>query len=173
MKQLFEKLNFTKNEIRVIIFLIIILTAGFCIKITKGVIVDEEFDFSKTDKMFQNSLNRFAKLNDSTDFKDSSIFTQEEKKIIEKVKANEDSLKIKSVKKKSKKEENLTGKSININSATKEQLILLPGIGESTAEKILIYRTEKGRFKKVEDIMKIKGIGKKKFAKLKEYIVIE
>ena len=76
-------------------------------------------------------------------------------------------------KKKGKKGDELKEKSININSASKEQLTLLPGIGDSTAEKILAYRKEYGNFRKIEDIMKIKGIGTKKFEKFKSFITIE
>jgi competence protein ComEA len=49
----------------------------------------------------------------------------------------------------------------------------LPGVGESTAEKIIKYRETHNGFKKIENIMKVKGIGKKKFDKLKEYIYVE
>lgn len=62
---------------------------------------------------------------------------------------------------------------ININNADKNELSRIPGIGESTAEKIILYRTENGEFEKIEDIMNIKGIKEKKFNKIKEYIYIE
>ncbi len=62
---------------------------------------------------------------------------------------------------------------ININTANKNKLSKIPGIGESTAEKIIFYRTENGEFEKIEDIMNIKGIKEKKFNKIKEYIYIE
>ena len=62
---------------------------------------------------------------------------------------------------------------ININTADKNELSRIPGIGESTAEKIILYRTENGEFEKKEDIMNIKGIKEKKFNKIREYIYIE
>ncbi len=64
-----------------------------------------------------------------------------------------------------------TGK-ISINKANYEELITLPGIGPKTAEKIVEYRNTYGPFWSLEDIKKVKGIGDKKYAKLKEYITI-
>jgi competence protein ComEA len=62
---------------------------------------------------------------------------------------------------------------ININTATAEQLVHLPGIGKKTADAIIEYRTKNGNFKAVEDIAKVKGIGPKKLEKMKSYLVLE
>lgn len=61
---------------------------------------------------------------------------------------------------------------ISINKATYEELITLPGIGPKTADKIIEYRNTYGPFWTIEDIKNVKGIGDKKYAKLKEYITI-
>jgi comEA protein len=61
-------------------------------------------------------------------------------------------------------------KSININSASKEQLKKLPRIGPKIAERIIRYREMNGEFKTVEDIKEVKGIGNKTFEKLLPYI---
>jgi competence protein ComEA len=59
---------------------------------------------------------------------------------------------------------------LNVNTATLEEFQLLPGIGESMAKNIIAYRTANGSFKSVNDMEKIKGIGKKKLAKLRPYL---
>ena len=61
---------------------------------------------------------------------------------------------------------------VNINSATQTELETLPGIGPSTALKIINYRKEKGKFNKIEDIKNVNGIGESKFNKIKEFIKI-
>ncbi len=63
------------------------------------------------------------------------------------------------------------GTIIDLNKASKVELMRLPGVGEKTAIKIIEYR-QSSLFRKHEDIMKIKGIGAKKFAKMKEFIRI-
>ena len=61
---------------------------------------------------------------------------------------------------------------INLNTATIEQLDSLPGIGRKTAELIIEYRTKSGGFKRIEELMNVKGIGEKSFLKLKPLVVI-
>jgi competence protein ComEA len=59
---------------------------------------------------------------------------------------------------------------INLNTATAEQLQSLPGIGPKTAERVLEYRQKNGPFKKIEELMNVKGIGEKSFLKIKPLI---
>lgn len=61
---------------------------------------------------------------------------------------------------------------INLNTATVAQLETLPGIGKATAERILEYRQKSGGFKKVEDLMNVRGIGEKSFLKMKPLITV-
>lgn len=61
---------------------------------------------------------------------------------------------------------------VNINTASQTELETLPGIGPSTALKILNYRKEKGKFKKIEDIKEVSGIGDSKYNKIKDLITI-
>ena len=61
---------------------------------------------------------------------------------------------------------------VNLNTATKEELMTLKGIGESKAEDIIRYREKSGGFKKIEDIMKISGIKEAGFQKIKDSITV-
>lgn len=61
---------------------------------------------------------------------------------------------------------------VNINTASKEELMTLSGIGESKASQILSYREENGYFKKTEDIMNISGIKEGVFGKIKDKITV-
>lgn len=62
---------------------------------------------------------------------------------------------------------------ININAARPVELMQLPGIGPSYAQKIVEYRKKHNGFKKIADIKRIKGIGEKKFEKIKNYIKVK
>ena len=56
---------------------------------------------------------------------------------------------------------------LNLNTASQAQLETLPGVGPSAAQRILEYRKQNGNFKKIEDLMNVKGFGEKTFLKLK------
>ena len=62
---------------------------------------------------------------------------------------------------------------ININTADIDLLQTINGVGESLASKIIDYRKQNGKFKSVEDLKNVSGIGEKKFESLKEYIVVK
>ena len=61
---------------------------------------------------------------------------------------------------------------VNLNTASAAQLEALPGVGASTAKRILEYRQKNGSFKKIEELMNVKGIGEKSFLKLKPLITV-
>jgi len=61
---------------------------------------------------------------------------------------------------------------LDINIATKAQLMELPGIGETIADRILTYRTQYGQFRATEDLMNIEGIGDKKLQQIEAYIKV-
>lgn len=61
---------------------------------------------------------------------------------------------------------------VNLNTATPAQLETLPGIGGAAAKRIVEYRQKNGAFKKIEELMNVKGIGEKSFLKLKPLITV-
>jgi competence protein ComEA len=63
-------------------------------------------------------------------------------------------------------------KTININTATVEELATLPGVGEAIAKNIVEHREKNGNFKTIEELKNVKGIGEKKFEKIKDLITV-
>lgn len=61
---------------------------------------------------------------------------------------------------------------VNINTASKEELDTLPGVGPATADKIIEYRETNGQFNSIEDIKNVRGIGEAKFSKMQSRIQI-
>ena len=62
-----------------------------------------------------------------------------------------------------------TGK-VNINTASVEQLSTLPGVGPALAQRIVEYRTKSGSFKNVQELMNVRGVGEKSFAKMEQHL---
>jgi competence protein ComEA len=61
---------------------------------------------------------------------------------------------------------------INLNAATLEQLQTLPGIGPVIAKSIIDHRTKVGKFGRIEEIINVKGVGEKKFQKIKDRLIV-
>jgi comEA protein len=61
---------------------------------------------------------------------------------------------------------------VNLNSATAAQIASLPGIGLKTAELVIQYRQKNGPFKKVEEIMNVRGVGEKSFLRIKDRLSV-
>ncbi len=76
----------------------------------------------------------------------------------------------------SESEANTSSKSdgkVNINKASVSELTSIPGVGASTAQKIITYREENGKFKTIEDIKNVSGIGDSKYNSMKDFISVK
>jgi competence protein ComEA len=62
---------------------------------------------------------------------------------------------------------------VNVNTASAEQLSMLPGVGPSRAQAIVTLRKQRGGFKSVEDLLEVKGIGEASLAKLRPFVALE
>lgn len=67
----------------------------------------------------------------------------------------------------------LLGQPVNVNEADARDLMAISGIGPKTAEAIIKYRNKKGPFKSLQDLVKVRGIGRKRLAKMKKFLVIK
>ncbi len=150
--KIFEKINnaigFTKNELRVVLILVAAFIIGSGIKVYKNSFSseNEQFDYSSMDNIF---LEKSIAESTPPDLSFNAVQDERKKKNTPKL------------------------KSININKASKTELMKLPGIGEVTAERIINYREENGYFTSESDLLKVKGIGKKKLEQIKIYIVFD
>lgn len=61
---------------------------------------------------------------------------------------------------------------VNINTATVDQLSTLPGVGPKLAARIVEYRTKAGSFRSAQELMNVKGIGEKNFAKIESWLSV-
>lgn len=170
MNKLMKLFSFTKSETRVILFIVSVLVAGYSIKHLKQIYGSSSgapYDFSESDSLFkQRSGNVRTEGKKQTETNTSSSGYVKDLNLS----ASEDSL-YKSIREKETNYSDSTGENIiNINTAGKNELINLPGIGEAIADRIISYRNEKKGFRKKEELMNVSGIGKKKFDKLKNYV---
>lgn len=158
LKQKLLNFGFTSKEINLLFFLLVIFILGLSIKAFKSNYPEyRKFDYSDVDSLYSN----IAYLTDTSD----NFFVNKNDSVI-----------IKELKKRKntpKKSLDIIEKKINLNTALADDLQKLPGIGPKLADLIITYRTKIGKFKSIEELMEVKGIGEKKFNKLKNFIVIE
>jgi competence protein ComEA len=154
-----EKIGLTQTELKVNAFLVAVFLIGVTVKWLnwkKDDHVKNHFDYTSTDSIFYSTNKPNARILEnkvfdynleSSDFNKSN-FNEKEKK------------------------HELAKKSVNLNNESLEQLIMLPGIGIKTAERILAYRKASSGFKKIDELLEVKGIGNSKFDKIKKYIFV-
>lgn len=163
-EKLSKKIGFTETEIIVILFLAGLFILGFVyVEFIKNDTTEyKHIDYSKQDSLF----TYYSNLNPEFDPEDSGLDSSLEikKRVLEL------SDTIAYVK---KDISSLAEKSININTARINELVKLPGIGEKTAEKIIQLRNERGKFKRVDELLDVKGIGEAKFNKIRKYLYVE
>lgn len=153
-----------------------ILTPGiYTLKSNSRVIDVIEMSGGLTENADTSVINLSKKITDEMVI---IIYSKSEVKDFEKTKEKEKTVQEKCIKKDENSLKNdacitdsvKTSGKVSINSATKEELMTLTGIGEAKAEDIIKYREENGQFKTIEDIKNVSGIGDSLFAKIKENI---
>jgi competence protein ComEA len=158
--------GFTKRELLILVFLFITFITGLVIKLS-GFNKLRKFDYSKSDRVFEENLKKsFEELENEK----RSAASQNR---ISQLRFFADSLMLEAERTALNKKKISPDVKININTALSSDLEMLPGVGRVTAERILDFREKYGRFKSIEEIKKIKGIGEKKFEKMKDFIVTE
>ncbi len=159
MKNLQTLFGVTKQELIAVFFIATGLIAGVCIK----TLFRNESEYSSHNEIADEIYRQL----DSVATVQQETYTG----VDEQGNALDTALYNKTAEGKIEAEKNKVPKTVNINTATKAELMNLPGIGEKTAEKIISHRKQYP-FKQISDIMNIKGIGEKKFEKLKQYITL-
>ena len=154
LERLNQRLGFTRNESLVVLFLTGSLLVGGAIKVVKDVSGNDSghYNYEQSDRQFAILAQRADSISESE---------QETTKI------SSASVSLKKSKTK------LPAGTINVNTASKEELMSLPGVGETMAERMMIYREEHGPFKTLEELESVKGIGKKKISRFAQYITFE
>ncbi len=163
-EKLSKKIGFTETEIIVILFLAGLFILGFIyVEFIKNDVDEYKFiDYTKEDSLFAY----YSNFNPEYDLEDSLLISNLE--IKKRVLELSDTIAYVQ-----KDLSALAENGININTAGVNELVKLPGIGEKTAEKIIQLRNERGRFKRLEELMDVKGIGEVKFNKIKKFLYIE
>jgi len=144
-----EKFGFTRTEITVILFLSGTFLFGLAIRQYRhaapaGDAPQAAFDYSRSDSAFA-ALTRAVHVRDSLTTRSSARQSEGGKR-------------------------DLDPHSIDINTATRAQLMELPGIGGQYADRILSYRKAHGPFSSVEDLLNVKGIGRKRLERIRGFV---
>jgi competence protein ComEA len=146
--------NLTPTEKRVIIVLVLLIGGSGIIRLIKPMTVrTESYDYAQADSIFARRTELYFKQagSRSPDRQQEylpggpGVLKQEDQKLPERG-------------------------SIDLNRASPAELELLPHIGPAMAKRIVAFRNSNGNFKSLQDLMKVKGIGKKTYALIKPYL---
>jgi len=163
-EKLSKKIGFTETETIVILFLTGLFILGFVyVEFIKNDTAEyKHVDYTKQDSLFAY----YSNINPEFDLDDPRLDSNLEikRQVLE---LSDTFAYVK------KDLSSLTEKSINLNTAGIIELVKLPGIGEKTAEKIIQIRSERGKFKRLEELMDVIGIGEVKFNKIKKFLYID
>jgi len=163
LQKVSRKIGFTETESRIILFILCAFFVGMIILHFKEAAGNKDllqFDYSEQDKLFYEGV--------PIDEQDDSVKIKDDRKI-----KPEKDFSNPRIKKISENKSLSNAGIINLNKATREQLITLPGIGLKTANAIIDFKLRNGNFKSVNDLTKVKGIGKAKLEKVKKYVYVE
>lgn len=160
-----KRIGLTQAEIKIILFVVSILLIGFSYKTfikDSNSIPYKIIDYSEQDRIFNNL---------GTDsLKSKNLLKSVDKKVDYKQEVLDfNTRSFDNVQNKTLPAEN----SINLNSASLNDLLNLPGIGEKTSENIIEYRNRINKFKNLDELLSVKGIGKSKLNKIKKYLSID
>ncbi len=146
-----KALGFTPQESRVVLFLVVTFLAGIGIRIVKPAANGEsKFDYAASDSEFEARSQLLAAMDS----------------------AGADPAPQDPAPRELDSSRGGRQRSININTASREELTRLPGIGTAMAERILAYREENGSFSSIDELINVKGIGRKKLDRIKSYCTL-
>jgi len=156
-----KALGFTPQESRIVLFLVVTFLAGIGIRIVKPAGNGEsKFDYAASDSEFEARSQLLAAMD--TAGSDSPGFQESALRDLDSSGRGRHPISAK----------RLSPRSININTASREELTRLPGIGAAMAERILAYREENGSFSSIDELINVKGIGRKKLDRIKQYCTL-
>ena len=157
LKKFNQAFGFTPSESRVVLFLVAAFVVGIGIKVYRTTLAPPPtFDYSKSDSEFAARSQLLATA--------ESLQTAADGERGAGLQSSRQAATAAGVPRSGR---------INLNTATKAELESLPGIGEAMAERIMIYREENGSFRSLDDLMHVKGIGRKKLERLAPYCTVE